>query len=76
MNQAIEHVTDPVRMLQGVARILKPRGRVVLTAPNIQGAGARVFGEKSGLTGMLLITCSFLQERQSVWPRHMQTCGW
>ncbi|MEW6077400.1 MAG: class I SAM-dependent methyltransferase [Thermodesulfobacteriota bacterium] len=46
MNQVIEHVTDPGKMLRGVARILKSRGGVVLTTPNIQGAGARIFGKK------------------------------
>lgn len=46
MDQVIEHVTDPLKTLQGVARILKPGGKAVLTTPNAQGLDARFFGKK------------------------------
>jgi len=45
MNQVIEHVTDPVQTLQGIARVLKSGGRAVLSTPNESGWGARLFGE-------------------------------
>jgi len=44
MDQVIEHVTDPVATLKGVARILKPGGRVIISTPNSNGWGAKVFG--------------------------------
>ncbi len=46
MDQVMEHVADPIETLQGVARILKPGGKVILTTPNANGWGARVFGRK------------------------------
>lgn len=44
MDQVIEHVTDPLSTLRGVARILKPGGTAILSAPNAGGWGARIFG--------------------------------
>lgn len=35
-NQVIEHVIDPFHFAEEVRRILKPRGRCVLTTPNIR----------------------------------------
>lgn len=46
MDQVIEHVTDPVPTLCGVARILKPGGAAILSTPNAGGWGARVFGRR------------------------------
>lgn len=46
MDQVIEHVTDPVATLRGVARILKPGGTAVLSTPNSSGWGATVFGRR------------------------------
>jgi SAM-dependent methyltransferase len=46
MQQVIEHVDAPLATLQGVAKILRPGGRAVLTTPNAQGWGARFFGRK------------------------------
>jgi SAM-dependent methyltransferase len=43
MGQVIEHVTDPMQTLHGVARVLKPGGRAILSTPNARGWGARVF---------------------------------
>ncbi len=46
MDQVLEHVTDPIATLKGVAGILSPRGMVVLSVPNANGWGAKVFGRK------------------------------
>lgn len=46
MNQVIEHARDPIDMLRGVCRVLRPGGRLVLTTPNGGGLGARVFGSR------------------------------
>lgn len=46
MAQVIEHVTDPVSFLKGVAKVLKPGGCAVLSTPNSNGWGAWVFGRK------------------------------
>ena len=45
MSQVIEHVTDPVQTLQGIARILKPGGLAILSTPNANGWGAKLFGK-------------------------------
>ena len=44
MHQVIEHVSDPVATLRGVAAVLKPGGQAILTTPNAAGWGARLFG--------------------------------
>lgn len=46
MSQVIEHVTDPVQTLRGIARILKPGGVAILSTPNASGWGARLFGRR------------------------------
>lgn len=46
MDQVIEHVTDPLSTLQGVARILKSGGTAILTTPNASGWGAKFFGSR------------------------------
>lgn len=46
MDQVIEHVTDPLSTLRGVARILKPGGTAILSTPNAGGWGARLFGRR------------------------------
>lgn len=46
MAQVIEHMTDPVETLKGVSRVLKPGGIAILSTPNSNGWGARVFGRK------------------------------
>lgn len=45
MSQVIEHVTDPVQTLKGIAHVLKPGGVAILSTPNAGGWGARVFGK-------------------------------
>lgn len=46
MDQVIEHVTNPRETFQGIARILKPGGMVVLNTPNANGWGRTVFGSR------------------------------
>jgi 2-polyprenyl-3-methyl-5-hydroxy-6-metoxy-1,4-benzoquinol methylase len=46
MDQVIEHVTDPLSTLRGVARILKPGGTAILSTPNASGWGAKIFGRR------------------------------
>jgi len=46
LDQVAEHVTDPHALMRGVARVLKPGGKVVVTTPNPNSLGARVFGRK------------------------------
>lgn len=45
MSQVIEHVTDPVQTLKGIAHVLKSGGVAILSTPNAGGWGARVFGK-------------------------------
>lgn len=44
LDQVIEHVSDPVAVLSGVWQVLRPGGTLVLSTPNADGWGARVFG--------------------------------
>lgn len=44
MDQVIEHTTDPVATMRGIARVLKPGGTAILSTPNPNGWGPRVFG--------------------------------
>jgi len=46
MDQVIEHVTDPVDVLTDVHSILKPNGTCVLSTPNANGWGAKLFGRR------------------------------
>lgn len=46
MAQVIEHVTDPLANLKGVARVLKYGGTLILSTPNSNGWGAKIFGKK------------------------------
>lgn len=46
MDQVIEHVTDPLATLRGVARVLKPGGTAILSTPNAGGWGARFFSSR------------------------------
>jgi len=43
LDQVIEHVRDPLVTLKGIAKILKSGGSVVLSTPNSQGWGAKLF---------------------------------
>lgn len=46
MAQVIEHVTDPLSTLKGIARILKPGGIAILSTPNSDGWGRKTFGRR------------------------------
>lgn len=46
MDQVIEHVTDPLATMQGIARVLKPGGIAILSTPNANGWGAKLFGRR------------------------------
>lgn len=46
MDQVIEHVVDPLETLKGIHRILKQDGVLLLSVPNPQGWGAKIFGRK------------------------------
>ena len=46
MDQVIEHVTDPIEIFKNVRRILKPNGIFILSTPNADGWGKKVFRKK------------------------------
>lgn len=46
MDQVIEHVTDPMDTVTGIASILKPGGHAILSTPNSNGVGGFLFGKK------------------------------
>ncbi|WP_214187384.1 class I SAM-dependent methyltransferase [Geobacter hydrogenophilus] len=46
LDQVIEHLSDPIAALSGVARILKPGGMVIISTPNAAGWGAKFFGRR------------------------------
>lgn len=46
LDQVLEHVTEPLETLRGVANILKSGGIAVVSFPNASGWGAKVFGRK------------------------------
>jgi len=45
MSHSLEHVSDPLVHLKECYRILRPRGRLVLTTPNAAGLMSRLFRE-------------------------------
>ncbi len=46
LDQVVEHLTEPLPFLGNVARVMKQGGRLIVSTPNANGWGARVFGEK------------------------------
>jgi SAM-dependent methyltransferase len=46
LDQVAEHVMDPNALMRGVARVLKPGGKVVITTPNPTSLGARLYGRR------------------------------
>lgn len=48
MEHVIEHVRDPARTLERIARLLKPGGRVVGETPNLRCPDAKIFGRYWG----------------------------
>jgi 2-polyprenyl-3-methyl-5-hydroxy-6-metoxy-1,4-benzoquinol methylase len=45
MNHVIEHVHDPVRLLEECQRVLRPGGKLVLTTPNANSWGHKFFAK-------------------------------
>jgi SAM-dependent methyltransferase len=45
LSHVIEHVHNPVALLQECHRVLKPGGRLVVVTPNVESRGHQVFGE-------------------------------
>lgn len=46
LDQVIEHVTDPLATMRGIAKVLKPGGMAILSTPNANGWGAKLFGRR------------------------------
>lgn len=46
MDQVIEHVPNPGKTLADVSRVMKDNGTCVLSTPNANGWGARIFGRR------------------------------
>jgi SAM-dependent methyltransferase len=46
LDQVIEHVTDPLNTMLGIAKVLKPGGMAILSTPNANGWGAKLFGQR------------------------------
>ena len=46
LDQVIEHMNDPERVLKQIYEILRPAGQLVMSTPNINGWGKTVFGRK------------------------------
>ena len=46
LDQVIEHMDDPAAVLRGVQQVLEPGGMVVVSTPNAEGWGARLFGSR------------------------------
>ena len=44
LDQVLEHVIDPIKTLQGMAYVLKPQGMAIISTPNANGWGVRLFG--------------------------------
>lgn len=46
MNQVIEHVPDIHETFSAVSKILKPNGSLIMSTPNANGWGAKLFGKR------------------------------
>src|SRR5690606_6983610 len=44
MSHVVEHLPEPIEVLQEVRRILKPDGQLIMTTPNTSSIGHRKFG--------------------------------
>jgi SAM-dependent methyltransferase len=45
LNHVIEHVSDPVRLLEACGRLLRASGRLVVVTPNLRSLGRRLYGD-------------------------------
>lgn len=46
LDQVAEHVMDPLALMRGVHRVLKPGGTAIVTTPNPDSFGAGLYGRK------------------------------
>jgi methionine biosynthesis protein MetW len=46
LQQVIEHMANPVAILQQISTVLKPGGKVIISTPNAFGWGAAFFGKR------------------------------
>jgi 2-polyprenyl-3-methyl-5-hydroxy-6-metoxy-1,4-benzoquinol methylase len=65
MSHVIEHVHDPIAVLHGVFRLLKPAGMLYLETPNIESLGHDTFGAKLARPRTSSTSGNFLPEFNS-----------
>ena len=46
MDQVLEHTTNPIKNIQGISEILKKDGVLIVTIPNSNGWGCKIFGNR------------------------------
>ncbi len=46
LDQVIEHAIDPLEIMSGIAKIVKPGGTLVISTPNAEGWGGSIFGRR------------------------------
>jgi SAM-dependent methyltransferase len=46
MDQVIEHVSNPVKILRGIQKVMKPGGVLILGTPNSDSWGAKLLGRR------------------------------
>ena len=46
MDQVLEHIQDPISILQAAANILKPTGKLIITVPYANGWSRQLYGKK------------------------------
>ncbi|HQH99514.1 MAG TPA: class I SAM-dependent methyltransferase [Spirochaetota bacterium] len=46
MDQLLEHIVDPVEFMKGISTVVKKGGTVIVSTPNSNGLGAKLFSNK------------------------------
>lgn len=46
LDQVVEHLSDPIEILSNVQRVMKPGATLILSTPNSNGWGSKIFGDK------------------------------
>jgi 2-polyprenyl-3-methyl-5-hydroxy-6-metoxy-1,4-benzoquinol methylase len=46
LSHVVEHVADPLSLLAGCRRVLRPGGRLALSTPNVESRGHHLFGPR------------------------------
>lgn len=46
LDQVIEHASDPLKMLEGISKVLKPGGSAIISTPNSNGLLAFILGRR------------------------------